>query len=167
VLAFRLANVGDARMMKRAILLLLLISAPAGAQIQSDSGLETANYKSVAVLVEELSADARRIGLTRDRIQTRVELRLRSAGLTPGKGSSKNAAYLYVRVKLGGSAYSAAVEYKRQVVFITGNRRYVYTATTWESANIGTHARSVVYIMNGLDKLLDEFSNAYLKANQK
>ncbi len=63
--------------MKRAILLLLLISAPVGAQTLSDSGLETANYKSVAVLVEELSADARRIGLTKDRIQTRVELRLR------------------------------------------------------------------------------------------
>jgi len=68
--------------MKRAILLLLLISAPAGAQTLSDNGLETANYKSVAVAIEDLSADARSIGLTTDRIQTRVELRLRSAGLT-------------------------------------------------------------------------------------
>ena len=157
----------DLEQMKRAILLLALISAPVGAQTLSDNGLETANYKSVAVLVEELSADARRIGLTKDRIQTRVELRLRSAGLTPGKDSSKNETYLYVRVKLGGSAYSAAVEYKRQVVFITGNRRYRYLATTWESASIGTHARSRVYIMNALDQQLDKFLNEYLKANQK
>ena len=150
-----------------AILLLLLISAPAGAQPESKSGLETANYKYVAVGVERLTADEHKIGLTKDRIQTRVELRLRSAGLTPGKASSKNETYLYVRVKLGGSAYSAAVEYKRQVVFITGNRRYRYLATTWESASIGTHARSRVYIMNALDQNLDKFLNAYLKANQK
>ncbi len=39
-----------------AILLLLLISAPAGAQTLSDNGLETANYKYVAVVVERLSA---------------------------------------------------------------------------------------------------------------
>ncbi len=66
------------------IVLLLLISAPAGAQPVSESGLETANYKYVVVVIERLSADAVSIGLTTDRIQTRVELRLRSAGLTPG-----------------------------------------------------------------------------------
>ena len=153
--------------MKRAILLLLLLSAPAGAQTLSDNGLETANYKYVAVVIERLSVDAGRIGLTKDRIQTRVELRLRSAGLTPGNDFSKNESSLYVRVKIGGSAYSAAVEYKRQVVFITGNRRYRYLATTWESASIGTHARSRVYIMNALDQNLDKFLDEYLKANQK
>ncbi len=42
--------------MKRVILLLLLISAPAGAQPVSESGLETANYKYVAVGVERLTA---------------------------------------------------------------------------------------------------------------
>ena len=39
------------------IVLLLLISASAGAQTWSDSGLETANYKYVAVVVEDLTAD--------------------------------------------------------------------------------------------------------------
>ncbi len=87
-----------------AILLLLLISAPAGAQPESKSGLETANYKHVAVVVEGLPADARRIGLTKDRIRTRVELRLRSAGLTPGNDFSKNETSLYVNVNVGASA---------------------------------------------------------------
>ncbi len=58
-------------MMKRAILLLLLISAPAGAQPVSESGLETANYKYVAVGVERLTADAGETGLTEDRIRNR------------------------------------------------------------------------------------------------
>ncbi len=149
------------------IVLLLLISAPVGAQPVSESGLETANYKYVVVVIERLSADAGRLGLTEDRIQARVELRLRSAGLTPGNDFSKNETSLYVNVNVGGSAYSAAVEYKRKMVFITGNRRYRYLATTWESTSIGTHARSRVYIMNALDQNLDKFLSAYLKANHK
>ncbi len=153
--------------MKRAILLLLLISAPAGAQSVSESGLETANYKSVAVLVEGLSAGARSIGLTEDRIQTRVELRLRSAGLTPGNDVRKNKAYLYVNVHVVDSAYSNSIEYKRWVDFTTGNRRYGYVATTWESVSTGAHGRDAAFIMNSLDGHLDKFLNAYLKANQK
>jgi len=152
---------------KRAILLLLLISAPAGAHTQSASGLETANYKYVTVLVEDVSADARSIGLTRDLIQTRVELRLRSAGLTPSKDITKNRVFLYVQVNVQRDTFSTSVEYQRLVESPTGNRRYRYFATTWESASIGTHARSRVYIMNTLDQLLDEFLNEYLKANQK
>ncbi len=153
--------------MKRAILLLLLISAPAGAQLVSDSGLETANYKSVAVLVEDLPAGAGRIGLTKDRIRTRVELRLRSAGLTPGNDSSKNHALLYVNINVGNGAFSTSVEYNRRVEFTTGNRRYGSFGTTWTAASTGTHGRDAAYIVNWLDQHLDKFLNAYLKANQK
>jgi len=153
--------------MKRAILLLALISAPAGAQTWSDSGLETANYKYVAVAVENLGTHAGRIGLTKDRIQTRMELRLRSAGLTPGNDYSKNGAYLYVNINVAGDAYSIAVNYQRLVGFITGNRRYRHTAITWHSGYAGTHADNVAFIINSLDGLLDEFLNEYLKVNQK
>ena len=66
--------------MKRVILLLALISAPAGAQTYSDSGLETANYKHISLVVEDLTAGASSIGLIRDRIKTHVELRLRVDG---------------------------------------------------------------------------------------
>ena len=149
------------------IVLLLLISAPAGAQLASESGLETANYKYVAVLVEELSADAGSIGLTKDRIRTRVELRLRSAGLTPGKDFSKNETYLYVNVNVTRGAFNNRVEYKRQVDFTTGNRRYLGFSATWHTGRAGTHGRDAAYIMNSLDRALDKFLNEYLKANQK
>ncbi len=153
--------------MKRVILLLLLISAPAGAQIASESGLETANYKYIAVVVEDLSADAGSIGLTKDRIQTRVELRLRSAGLTPGNDSSKNDAFLYVFVSVEGAAVNISVQYQRWVDFTTGDRRYRRLAATWQSASTGTHSRRAAFIINGLDRALDKFLNEYLKANQK
>ncbi len=154
--------------MKRVILLLLLISAPAGAQIASESGLETANYKYIAVVVEDLHAGATSIGLTEDRIRTRVELRLRSAGLTPGNDSSKNATVLYVNINVQGDAFNIAVKYKRWVDFTTGDRRYGYVATTWDADGAGTYGTlGAAFIMNSLDGLLDEFLNAYLKANQK
>ncbi len=155
-------------MMKRAILLLLLISAPAGAQPVSESGLETANYKYVAVGVERLTADEHKIGLTKDRIQTCVELRLRSAGLTPGNDSSKNATVLYVNINVQGDAFNIAVKYKRWVDFTTGDRRYGYVATMWDADGAGTYGTlGAAFIMNSLDGLLDEFLNAYLKVNQK
>ncbi len=153
--------------MKRAILLLLLISAPVGAQTMSVSGLETANYKFVDVVIENLSADARSIGLTRDHIQTRVELRLRSAGLTP-RNELRKKTILYVRITVVRDAYSVAVEYNRRVDFTTGNRRYRHNAAvTWFSGSTGTHGDNAAFIMNSLDGLLDEFLNAYLKVNQK
>ncbi len=154
--------------MKRAILLLLLISAPAGAQTWTKSGLETANYKYVAVVVEGLAADERRIDLTEDRIRNRVELRLRSAGLTPGNDVTQNDAWLYVIVAVAGKAFHTSVEYQRRVEFTTGNRRYRHNAAvTWFSGSTGTHGDNAAYIMNGLDQLLDKFLNAYLKVNQK
>jgi hypothetical protein len=151
----------------RTILLLLLISAPASAQLSPESGLETVNYKYVSVVIEGLPADAGSIGLTKDRVQTRVELRLRSAGLTLGHNSAKNKVYLYVNVNVSGGTFATSIEYKRLVDFTTGNRLYRLMATTWEFNIVGTHGRDAAYIMNGLDQYLDKFLNEYLKANQK
>ena len=150
------------------LIVVLLISAPAGAQRWSDTGLETANYKHVAVLVEGLTgADAGSMGLTKDRIQTRVELRLRSAGLIPGKASSKSKTYLYVLIGVVRKAHSISVRYRRGVSFITGDQQYRKSATTWNVASVGTHGGEAAYIINALDKYLDEFLNEYLKVNQK
>ena len=157
----------DLEQMKRAILLLALISAPAGAQTLSKNGLETANYKYVAVRIESATVDAGSIDLTEDRIRTHVELRLRSAGLTPGDDLMKNKAFLYVKINVRGAAVHLAVEYARRVVFTTDDRPYRYVAKTWQSVGVGTHAGDTAYIMEGLDAHLDRFLNEYLKVNQK
>ncbi len=133
--------------MKRAILLFALISAPAGAQTWSDSGLETANYKYVTVVVEGLSVDASSIGLTKERIQ--------------------NNTYLYVNIDVIRNAYNISVEYKRLVDFITGNLRYQKMATTQDFGNVGMHGNDAAFIVNRLDSILDTFLNEYLKVNQK
>lgn len=154
--------------MKRAILLLALISAPAGAQTWSENGLETANYKYVAVVIENLGTDAHSIGLTEDRIRTHVELRLRSVGLRPGKDVRKNKAWLYVNIDVLASAFNIHVSYQREVGFTAGNRSYRHHAIAWKT--VGHHGISVgnaAFIINALDIRLDEFLNEYLKINQK
>ena len=41
------------------------------------------DYKNLPILIEDLSSDAEDLGLTEDRVQTKVELRLRQAGMRP------------------------------------------------------------------------------------
>jgi hypothetical protein len=96
-----------------------------------------------------------------------VELRLRSAGLTPGNDIAKNKSYLHVNVTILGSAFGISVEYQRPVDFTTGNRQYRHVTAMWESSTPGIHGGDAAYIINQLDPLLDEFLNEYLKANQK
>ena len=86
--------------MKRAILLLLLISAPAGAQTYySGSGLETANYKKVELIIALPTDTDHIVGLTKELIQTCAELRLRSVGLTPVPVSGAKS-YLQVQIEV-------------------------------------------------------------------
>ncbi len=153
--------------MKRAILLLALISAPAGAQTWSDSGLETAKYKYIFIILERLGSGASNIGLTADSIYTRVELRLRSAGLTPDIEGKNDDSYLYVNVFVVGAAYTVEVRYERRVIFTAGDQQYIYYSPTWESLSTGIHGNNAAHIMNSLDRRLDKFLNEYLKVNQK
>ena len=60
-----------------------MLAMYAGAR-NSESGLEVepGNYRNVVIMIEEPGAVLEAIGLTKERIKTRVELRLRSLNLT-------------------------------------------------------------------------------------
>ena len=147
--------------MKRAILLLLLVSAPAGAQ----TGLESANYKTVDLIIALTGGDTDRIGgLTKDMIQTRVELRLRSVGLTP-VSVSHNRPYLRVQISVQGNSFDIDIEYVRLVTYRIVGKAFSIAAVTWNKGSIGTAYDSAI-VISSLDRLLDTFLNAYLKANQ-
>ena len=147
--------------MKRAILLLLLVSAPAGAQ----TGLESANYKTVDLNIRLFASDTDRIGgLTIDMIQTRVELRLRSVGLRP-VSVSHNRPYLRVQISVQGNSFDIDIDYVRLVTYRIVGKAVSIVAVTWNKGGIGTAYDSAI-VMSSLDQLLDTFLNAYLKANQ-
>jgi hypothetical protein len=132
------------------------------------TGLEIDNYQTVKVLVGGLSKDAEQIGLTEDRLQTRVEIRLRQAKLKPvkeGEPGDRSDAYLYVNVSVGDNAFAIDVAFSRGVFYAVGTGTKTCLARTWSTSTAGTHGNASEFIVQSLDALLDKFLNEYLKAN--
>ena len=152
---------------------LLLLAVPAFSDAASEpgwsrNGLETES-QSVPYVVEILTPDAKRIGLTESQVGSKVELRLVSAGLVPGDPRVSTDYYLYVRVLVAGDAFSCELQFRRGVEFVGArNTRFSLPgARTWDRLTIGTHGGRAEYVVAVLDELLDQFLNDYLKANPK
>ena len=126
------------------------------------TGLEIDNYQLVRVLVEDDKA-IEQIGLTTDRIRTRVELRLQQARLKLGHRPDR--AFLYVNVNVAGHGFAIQLAFKRWVSYLVGNVARQRLASTWDTGRAGTYTKNPEYIIQQLDILLDEFLNEYLKAN--
>ena len=140
-----------------------VITANSNAQSPA-SGLEVAQPNFMEVVIENLSGDAKEIGLIESRIRTRVELRLRQANLSIQERSTGE--YLYVKIAVVGSGFNVSLDFQRLVTFNDGegNNRWVY-ASTWHTGGTGTHGDSSEYTIQGLDQMMDVFLNEYLKAN--
>ena len=135
------------------------------------SGLEVDDYRRVKVVVEGPPEAITRIGLTEERIRTRVELRLRALNLTPLSEEDPRGEFLYVSVNGVGRAYSIHVEFVRDVTYFVADSGLTYTAlrslaASWTSGgSTGTHGDDPTFVLNSLDQYLDQFLNEYLKAN--
>ena len=113
-------------------------------------------------MVERLNSDARKIGLTRERLETVSELRLRSASLYDPKGLS----YLYVNVNVVGRSFSVSVEYNKWVLdYASGEESW---AKTWVKGSTGTHGRiGENYIRSAVSEYIDQFLVEYLRVNEE
>lgn len=118
------------------------------------------------LIVEGLPGDAVEIGLTRTRIQTIAESRLRAARLYDEDATP----YLYVRVGVQVSAsgrdgmYTAKVSYRKSLwdsVSIQSG-----TAETWDSGAYGMHDGDAGYIVQEVSEHLDRFILEYLRVNE-
>jgi hypothetical protein len=132
------------------------------------SGLEVENYRELEYLIENLSDGAKKLRLTENRLQNKVELRLRQAGIKPSDGSQSFSAnpYLYVQANIGGRGFNVSVQFKRWMSYQVGGRTFKKFAATWDTGVTGT-TNDADYVVGALDDALDIFLNAYLKANQK
>jgi predicted phage tail protein len=122
-------------------------------------------YRNLYVVIEKLSPDAQRIGLTDTVVRNRVELRLRAAGIKP-VGTLERADYLYVMIGVVGAAFSVEVTFDRSVTYFDGASMREAAAATWSKSFLGTHGFNATYILGGVDQVLNDFLNAYLRANQ-
>ena len=162
-------------LIKRASLLLALISAPAGASTWSEAGLEVDNYKAVRLRIKDLSGSAKEF-LTERHIRNHIELRLRSVGLTPDSGPD---AYLYINVtvlpietgtRTISVSYMVSLDFRRTFDFKAGGQTFRFVGPAWYAApflGVSTKADVATAVLKTLDSQLDEFLNEYLKANQK
>lgn len=112
----------------------------------------------VFLIVEDLSYEARQIGLTEDRIQTAVESRLRSARIYSESADSN----VYVNVNTSGSAVSFSFEFRPLVI----RAGFMGHAQTWKIASVGTFSSNAGYlIIQTVSEYADKFINEYLRVN--
>jgi hypothetical protein len=133
----------------------------------ASAGLAVADYRNVRVEVGDMLPDAERIGLTADRVRTRVELRLRQAGLTPTDAGRDE--HLRVEVFVVGATYAWTIEFVRPVTFVINESLAGSSeASMWGGMNVGaTHGNSAAVVVESLDGALDRFLNDYLRVNQR
>jgi hypothetical protein len=130
------------------------------------------------VVVEDMDPEIESLGLTRDKIVTDVELRLRKVGIKVLKKNEWLAIpgnpYLYIniiaiRLKTRPIfAYSIRVEVREAVKLIRQiNSHYDVVAITWQKGMIGKADTDIVIreIRQQVADAVDIFVNQYLAAN--
>jgi hypothetical protein len=130
--------------------------------------------ENLCVLVEDPGVDAKADGLTKEQIQTDVELRLRKAGLTIVPSESC-ITYLYVMPhmkKLSGNstglyAYYLEVSFLQLATVLIND--VLATVPTWSTSSLGTVGSSPMAraIRDTIGDDVDKFLNAFLGANPK
>jgi len=131
----------------------------------------------VYVAVEDLEPEIERLGLTKNQIQTDVELKLRLAGIKVLTGEEwrreKGRPYLYIQVRVLESSLSGLfhlninIEFSQNVRLIR-DPSIITLGSTWGVDAVGEVGRKKIYqIRNHIKDLLDKFINAWLSVNPK
>ena len=128
--------------------------------------------RGVEIVVEDLSDDAEKRGLTRDRIQSAIELSLRRNRvpvLTKDERQAKpGRPYLYVKVSVGDYTFSINVELHEDVRLARAPSTLVAGATTWGTFMFGAAgATGGDFILKSVEEEVDTFCLDYRKANPK
>lgn len=154
-----------------ALFLVCILGAPV---IAGDSKYDRETLRGVRrffVVVEGLDADAGRLGLIREQLQTDVELRLRRAGVNVIDRGGENFSYLYVqptvllRTDFAICAYNISMEFVQPAnVGMPGVSTQV---TTWSVDRLVliSSSKASQMLRTTLADLVDEFLNAYLSVN--
>jgi hypothetical protein len=119
--------------------------------------------KTLAVLVEKLSEDGMKIGLTGEKIRTTAELSLRREGIVIA--NTVTYPCLYIKINVMGPEYSIRVEMREEAALT--RIPLSFRVTTWYAESTGTHGGDSSHIIAALEERLNGFANDYKKANPK
>jgi hypothetical protein len=152
------------------LLLLFLVGAAPSVNSQKlgvNDKLAISDYKTLPLVIEDMP-NGMRLNLTEEAVRNRIELRMRTAGLQPVQGSGPlPLRYLYVNVSIStGSAFVVSLQFQRYATWVIDSDKVGSgTVGMWGSGTVGA-ASSGDVVLEAVDKLVDGFLNAYLKANQ-
>jgi hypothetical protein len=153
------------------LLMLALTPCSAGDEVERQS---LAGLKEMAVVVEQLTPEAVRDGLSQETIKLDVELRLRQAGIVVrDKPTSPGWAYVYVNVNAMFNerlrVYAVSVRLSlNQLVVLSRNPEVEIPAITWSSGHIVlVGSANLRDVRSPIRDLVDAFINDLLAANPK
>jgi len=134
-----------------------------------DTGLEVPSGTKIYVVVSGVDNDdeAKKIKLTKELIESKVNSQLRKNGIILGThwDAVNTGIFLSVGINVTGKAYSTDIQFKRPLFYNIGKKNYSVIGITWESGGLGTHANMNKPILDNLINSIDIFSNEFLKAN--
>lgn len=117
--------------------------------------------RPMALDVERLSKDAKKIGLSQESIQSTVESRLRSARLYDSNALDN---YLFVGVNVVGHAFNITLRYKKSVTDnLSGHTGF---ATTWDNGDSIGFSNNAAYILSNVSQAMDQFLVLFLRVNE-
>ncbi len=126
---------------------------------------------AVQVFVEGVGPEDKAHGLTRERLQTDVEVRLRRAGIAM---SASETEYLYVnvntlRTRHGLQSYSVVVMVRQSAYLVRDPALTAPVAITWWTGTDGitTTANLQRSVRDAVRDLVDKFIHAYREQNPK
>jgi hypothetical protein len=122
------------------------------------------DYKTLPLVVEAIPSNT--VNLLQEAVQSRAELRIRSAGLKPVSDVGPMPfRYVYINVNINGNAFNVSVQFDQYAVWDSSSKPGDGEVTTWFASTTGTHGNSSTFILEAVDELMDRFLNTYLKAN--
>jgi hypothetical protein len=157
----------------RIVLLLAILTPPLKVGAANDAPLERATLrglKAVSVVIDTLDKELAQENLTQDALQSRVEQRLRNAGIPLGKDAHEflGLRVTQVRAKRGPVAVYLSIGLYQPVV-LSRNKDIRSVTQTWEVVTILMADSKVLYdaSMTSVDELTDRFAAAYQSVNPK
>jgi hypothetical protein len=127
--------------------------------------------KALNVLVEDLPDGAKTLGLTKEMIQTDVELKVRLAGIRAVSSEERaklpGSPALYVNIIVSDDSRAAHIEVVlEQNVSLERNGQSVLAATTWSTGILVTNP-TAQGLRNFTKDHVDQFVNDWLSVNPK
>ena len=128
---------------------------------------------SLFVLIEDISDEVQRDGLSQTQLQTDIELRLRKAGIrVVNKDQGIGGPFLYLNItavkqEVGLYAVGIQLTFNQEVVLVR-DKTVRLVATTWRLGGVNiVGSQKVSQTRNIVGDVVDAFINDYLGANTK